>query len=228
MQFKLVLAFAAAMASVAAQCEKGCIDVMDPVCGSDGKTYTNDCQLSVAACSTKTNITVASKGACAASASCKDKACPRNIDPVCGTDGKTYDNKCLLEVATCQDATVSFASKGECPPVDPSKCVTPCLEVLKEVCGSDGKTYGNACELKNAACKAPMLKLVFDGPCDEQPKTTNTTKPTNNTKLTNGTSTENKITTAAPTVPATTAKSAASTASSLLAAAACAAVYVLA
>jgi hypothetical protein len=36
------------------------------------------------------------------------KLCPRIIRPVCGTNGVTYDNFCLLEVAACKNPQVSI------------------------------------------------------------------------------------------------------------------------
>ena len=42
--------------------------------------------------------------------------CPKNYDPVCGTDGKTYSNKCVMECESCKQGTyVTVASYGECP-----------------------------------------------------------------------------------------------------------------
>ena len=45
-------------------CNTFCPQVNDPVCGSDGKDYSNECLMNVSVCSTKRLITVVSKGLC--------------------------------------------------------------------------------------------------------------------------------------------------------------------
>ena len=45
-----------------------------------------------------------------------EKACTRELLPKCGTDGTTYNNPCLLEIAICKDPSLQLASDGPCPP----------------------------------------------------------------------------------------------------------------
>ena len=45
-----------------------------------------------------------------------ETACTREFFPICGSDGKTYNNKCLLKVATCLNPEVELKSHGPCDP----------------------------------------------------------------------------------------------------------------
>ncbi len=84
------------------------------VCGSNGKTFTNECSLELQNCLLRTKVIKASSGPCgrqpAPPPPAPDKAnssettweseacpkvCPLNAVPVCGTDGGTYRNKCV-------------------------------------------------------------------------------------------------------------------------------------
>jgi hypothetical protein len=45
-------------------------------------------------------------------------------------------------------------------------CNFACPKIYLPVCGSDGKTYGNACELRRADCKSPgKIYIIHNGPC---------------------------------------------------------------
>ncbi|XP_019637107.1 PREDICTED: ovoinhibitor-like isoform X3 [Branchiostoma belcheri] len=109
---------------------------------------------------------------------CNSIICPRLYLPMCGSDGKTYPNFCLLSKAACIASVenpagpeLTIASKGECGSSDPvpqliiskpkqqeeeepvTSCFKPgCPRIYLPVCGSDGKTYSNTCLFQQAAC----------------------------------------------------------------------------
>ncbi|KAF0706637.1 Aste57867_6721 [Aphanomyces stellatus] len=92
------------------------------------------------------------------------QACTREFKPVCGSDAKTYSNKCLLDIASCADKTLSLVSTGPC------NCTAflACTKEYAPVCASNGKTYGNKCQLRAAACVDPSLTLVRAGECQAE------------------------------------------------------------
>ena len=49
-----------------------------------------------------------------------------------------------------------------------AKCIDNCLDIYKPVCGSDGRTYSNQCELDLASCRSNgKIKKVSDGECSK-------------------------------------------------------------
>ncbi|NWS54466.1 IOV7 protein, partial [Chunga burmeisteri] len=109
-------------------------------------------------------------------------ACPRNLKPVCGTDGTTYGNECGICLHNAQhSASVEKAHDGECEPkpivIDCSRyqrivkddhIIVACPRILKPVCGSDSFTYDNECGIcaYNAEHHTNISK-VYDGQCKE-------------------------------------------------------------
>merc|ERR1719309_1325846 len=140
------------------ECPKMCTKIYMPVCGSDGTTYNNKCELENASCQSEVEITVANEGKCCG------PVCPAIFAPVCGSDGKTYGNQCELDYANCQsDVEITLAHDGRC-------CNAVCPSIFAPLCGSDGTTYDNQCQLDYANCKSGgNVTMVSKGACPTAP-----------------------------------------------------------
>jgi len=156
-----------------------CTRIKELVCGSDGRTYPNECMLK---CKAKSNddLKISYPGRCkkfekvggliqkknlgenGAGQFCP---CPRIYRPVCGSDDKTYPNECLLKCKAKSNGDLTLAFVGKCEQVKP-KCPRFCTMDYAPVCGSDGKTYSNRCTFNTAKCKSNGdLKLACNREC---------------------------------------------------------------
>ncbi|XP_042637513.1 agrin [Orycteropus afer afer] len=121
--------------------------------------------------------------------SCDRVTCDGAYRPVCTQNGHTYDNECWLHQAECQQQrAIPVRHRGPCgQPPSPCRgvqcpfgatcavkngeaaceCPQACPGVYDPVCGSDGITYGSACELAATACALGReTHVARRGPCD--------------------------------------------------------------
>lgn len=86
--------------------------------------------------------------------------CGTYYQPVCGTNGVTYSNQCLLNCDTRKNPCIEKISDGKCR----NSCA--CTKEWRPVCGSDGRTYATECVLNCARSRNnPCLTVAQRGEC---------------------------------------------------------------
>jgi len=155
-------------------CPEFCIEIFQPVCGSNGETYSNECYLQMAACTSTTPISQAYEGECAEcpaeqpefgdACSLPEAAqCPYGEECCCG---QCHPNMMMM----CGGGSWQGYATEACMRPDCGNTTTGCPEfcpaIYDPVCGSDGNTYSNVCQFEIALCNsATPISVVSQGEC---------------------------------------------------------------
>lgn len=133
---------------------RACIELLAPVCGCDGQTYTNECHAMAAGAS------IAHVGACRPVS--QPVFCSANTDCRAGQFCLMPDGQCGRDPSIL--AGQSNASGAAAPPIA-GRCVDKpqaCAAVAAPVCGCDKQTYGSSCDAYAAG-----TSVAHPGRCDD-------------------------------------------------------------
>lgn len=162
-------------------------DLSSPICGTNGKTYNNLCELKCAQ-TEYSGLEKAYDGPCKQICHCPQIAA--NVEStvtdqkvncstgacVCGTDGNTYATECALTCAQATNPDLKEAYDGPCKvncfcEIISSQATDASTNVDCSagecICGTDGITYLSGCQFICAQTGNPNLKVANDGPCQQ-------------------------------------------------------------
>lgn len=154
---------------------------LSPICGSDGKTYSNECSMK---CEQRkhSDLSLKHAGECgkgipnanykviemdSVTEQCE---CPFSYLPVCGSDGRTFSNECEFDCEKEINKNLKISYTGTCKSA-PQKSPFPmdvciCNLIYMPVCGTDDSTYSSQCVLSCAKKFNKNLNVKHLGSCN--------------------------------------------------------------
>ncbi|XP_061579908.1 tomoregulin-2a isoform X2 [Cololabis saira] len=137
-------------------CDFKCNNDYAPVCGSNNKNYQNECFLRRDACKQQSEVLITSEG-----------DCPADAGSGSGDDG----GEGSAETGQKETSTCDICQFGAECDVDAEDvwcvCNIDCLHIsFNPVCASDGRSYDNPCQVKEASCqKQERIEVKYLGHC---------------------------------------------------------------
>ncbi|XP_048091147.1 tomoregulin-2 isoform X1 [Alosa alosa] len=146
--------------SVTCICNFKCSSDYVPVCGSNGESYENECLLRKEACKLQTEVLVVSEG-----------SCPIDAGSGSGDDagGEGSAETSQRETSTCDICQFGAECDEDAEDVW-CVCNIDCAYTnFNPVCASDGLSYDNPCQVKEASCqKQEKIEVRHLGHCQKE------------------------------------------------------------